>query len=95
VALASAWLSQLSRDLRIDASLLATRSDLSTFLNDDPSARLARGWRHALLGEPIRRLVAGEFALSFDGKGGLTLEERSGRPVVVDLPLPTATWTAG
>jgi ribonuclease D len=95
VALASAWLSQLARDLRIDAALLATRSDLSTFLNDDPSARLARGWRHALLGEPIRRLVAGDFALAFDGKGGLTLEERSGRPVVVDLPLPTAPWTAG
>jgi ribonuclease D len=95
VALASAWLSQLARDLRIDAALLATRNDLSSFLNDDPTARLARGWRHALLGEPIRSLVAGEFALAFDGKGGLTLEERSGRPVIVDLPLPTAPWTAG
>jgi ribonuclease D len=95
VALASAWLSQLARDLKIDASLLATRSDLSSFLNDDPTSRLAVGWRHALLGDPIRRLVAGDFALAFDGHGGLTLEERSGRPVVVDLPIPTASWATG
>jgi ribonuclease D len=92
VALASAWLSQLARELKIDAALLATRNDLSTFLNDDPDSRLAVGWRHALLGEPIRSLVAGEFALAFDGKGGLTLEQRSGKPVTVDLPVPTAPW---
>lgn len=95
VALASAWLSQLGRELRIDAMLLATRSDLSSFLNEDPTSRLAHGWRHALLGEPIRALVAGEFAIAFDGRGGLALEERSGRPVVVDLPLPSAPWTKG
>jgi ribonuclease D len=93
VALASAWLSQLSRELRIDATLLATRNDLSTFLSGDPDSRLATGWRHDLLGDPIKRLVAGEFALAFDGKGGLTLEERSGRPITVDLPLPSAPWT--
>lgn len=93
VALASAWLSQLARELKIDAALLATRNDLSTFLNDDPESRLAVGWRHALLGEPIRSLVAGEFALAFDGRGGLTLEKRSGQPVTVDLPVPTAPWT--
>ena len=95
VALASAWLSQLARELKIDTTLLATRSDLSSFLSDDPSSRLALGWRHALLGDPIRRLVAGDFALAFDGKGGLTLEQRSGKPVTVDLPIPTATWTSG
>ena len=95
VALASAWLSQLARDLKIDTTLLATRSDLSSFLADDPDSRLANGWRHALLGDPIRRLVAGDFALAFDGRGGLTLEERSGRPVTVDLPIPTADWATG
>ena len=95
VALASAWLSQLARDLKIDTTLLATRADLSSFLSDDPESRLAVGWRHALLGDPIRRLVAGDFALAFDGKGGLTLEERSGRPVTVDLPIPTAAWATG
>jgi len=95
VALASAWLSQLARELKIDTTLLATRSDLSSFLNGDPDARLATGWRHALLGDPIRRLVAGDFALAFDGKGGLTLEERSGKPVTVDLPIPTTSWATG
>ncbi|HVM52730.1 MAG TPA: ribonuclease D [Acidimicrobiales bacterium] len=92
VALASAWLSQLARELKIDTTLLATRSDLSSFLNGDPDSRLAHGWRHRLLGDPIRRLVAGDFALAFDGRGGLTLEERSGRPVTVDLPVPEVDW---
>jgi ribonuclease D len=94
VALVSAWLSQLGRDLRIDPMLLATRADLGAFLADDPSARLASGWRRDLLGDPVRRLLAGEFALAFDGNGGLELERRSGEPVTVDLAVPTAPWTA-
>lgn len=93
VALVSAWLSQLGRDLRIDPMLLATRSDLAAFLAGDPKARLANGWRRDLLGEPVRRLLAGEFALAFDGNGGLELERRSGEPVTVDLAVPAAAWT--
>jgi ribonuclease D len=92
VTLVSAWLSQLGRELRIDPMLLATRSDLGSFLGGDPEARLAVGWRRDLLGEPVRRLLAGEFALAFDGNGGLALERRSGEPVTVDLPVPDATW---
>ncbi|MCU1375187.1 MAG: rnd [Actinomycetia bacterium] len=92
VALVSAWLSQLGRDLRIDPMLLATRSDLGAFLGGDPAARLANGWRRDLLGEPVRRLLAGEFALAFDGNGGLALERRSGEPVTVDLAVPEASW---
>lgn len=92
VALVSAWLSQLGRELRIDTTLLATRADLAAFLAEDPSARLASGWRADLLGGPVRRLVAGEFALAFNGHGGLALERRSGDPVVVDLPVPRARW---
>lgn len=92
VALVSAWLSQLGRDLRIDPMLLATRSDLGAFLGGDPEARLAHGWRRELLGEPVRRLLAGEFALAFDGKGGLALERRSGEPVTVELAVPEASW---
>jgi ribonuclease D len=95
VALVSAWLSQLGRDLRIDPMLLATRADLGAFLAGDPEARLAKGWRRDLLGDPVRRLLAGEFALAFDGSGGLELERRSGEPVTVDLAVPTAPWTAG
>ena len=92
VALVTAWLAQIGRDLKIDPTLLATRADLTGFLSGDSSSRLAEGWRSDLLGAPIKALVDGEFALAFDGKGGLALERRSGQPVVVDLPRPTAPW---
>ena len=73
VTLTSAWIGQLAADLEIDAALLATRSDLQEFLRGDADARLANGWRHSLVGEPVRHLVEGEAALAFDGKGGLRL----------------------
>ena len=56
----------------------------------DADARLTIGWRAELVGEPIRRLVDGEAALAFDGKGELVLEERSHRDVTCELrPDPT------
>jgi ribonuclease D len=73
VALVSAWVSEVARAEHIDTALLATRSDLVAFLRGDEDARLATGWRHDLLGDGIRRLVAGKAALTFDGKGGLNL----------------------
>jgi ribonuclease D len=95
VGLVAAWLAQVGRELRIDPALLATRDELTAFLNGDPESRLASGWRHDLLGEPVRRLVAGEVALAVsDGAGGLVLEERSGVPVRLDLRLPSAPWAA-
>ena len=78
VALVMAWIAQLARDERIDASLLATRSDVATFLRSDPASRLAGGWRNDLVAGPLRALVEGRAALGFDGAGGLVLEERSG-----------------
>ncbi|HEY2330836.1 MAG TPA: ribonuclease D [Acidimicrobiales bacterium] len=92
VALVSAWLTQLGHDLLIDPTLLATRSDLSAFLAGTPGSRLATGWRRDLLGDPVRRLLNGEFALAFDGRGGLALERRSGEPVHVELPVPDPPW---
>jgi ribonuclease D len=80
VALVMAWIAQLARDERIDPSLLATRSDVASFLRPDGGSRLARGWRNELVAGPLRALVEGRAALSFDGSGGLALEERSGRP---------------
>ena len=77
VALVSAWVSQLSRDLEIDTTLLGTRGDIEALLRREPSARLSTGWRAELVGEPIRRLVDGEAALAFDGGGELVLEARS------------------
>jgi ribonuclease D len=94
VALAAAWVAQLARDERIDAALLATRSDLVAYLQGDPAARLSRGWRGRMVGDPLRELVAGRAALAFDGHGGLLLEARSGRPLSADPdpdPAPAAS----
>jgi ribonuclease D len=75
VALVSAWVAQLARTHRIDASLLATRSDIEDLLIDG-SGRLADGWRNDIVGQPIRDLVDGRAALAFDG-ADLVLEPRA------------------
>ena len=76
VPLVSAWVSQRARDLELETSLLATRSDLEDLLRGVPDARLTVGWRAELVGEPIRRLVEGEATLAFDRAHGLVLEDR-------------------
>jgi len=81
VALISAWVAQLARDLHLDSGLLATRGDLEALLRGDPTARLAEGWRAGIVGEPIRRLLNGEAAVAFAGDGELVIEERSHRPL--------------
>lgn len=78
VTLVSAWVSEVARQEKIDTALLATRNDLVAFLRGDADARLATGWRHDLLGDGIRRLVAGHAALTFDGRGGLRLIDAPG-----------------
>lgn len=84
VALAAAWVAQLARDERVDASLLATRADLVAFLCEEPDSRLAQGWRDHLVGKPLARLVHGHAALAFEGAGRLVLEIRSRQPLTVD-----------
>lgn len=81
IALISAWVAQLARDLEIDASLLATRGDIEAFLRGDDTARLATGWREELAGRPVRRLLEGGAAVAFAGSGELVIEERSRRPL--------------
>jgi len=81
VALAAAWVAQLARDWRIDAALLATRADLVSYLRGEETSRLADGWRATLLGQPLGRLMGGEAALAFNGRGRLVLEARSHRPI--------------
>jgi ribonuclease D len=73
VTLVSAWVSQVARAERIDASILATRADLISFLAGDPEARLAHGWRTEMLGDGLNRLVEGRAALTFDRGDGLKL----------------------
>lgn len=81
VTLVSAWVAQLARDLQLDVALLATRADVVALLRGDPDARLSVGWRAQLVGEPIRRLVAGDVAVAFrPGTGDVVLEERSHAP---------------
>jgi ribonuclease D len=77
VTLASAWVSELARQQKVDTALLATRADLVALLRGDADARLLHGWRNELIGDDLRHLVEGRAALAFDGKGGLRL---------IDLP---------
>ncbi|MGQ0432923.1 MAG: ribonuclease D [Microthrixaceae bacterium] len=80
-SLVSAWAAQRARELQVDAALLATRSDIETFLMDG-TGRLAIGWRNDVVGEPIRALAAGEASLAVDLNGHLVLETRSGQRLV-------------
>jgi ribonuclease D len=80
VTLVSAWVGQLAHELDLDPALLATRADVEALLRGDDDARLAVGWRSDLVGEPVRRLVAGEIALAFSAKHGIELVERGPSP---------------
>jgi ribonuclease D len=92
VALLVAWVAQLARDQRVDAAVLATRGDLAAYLRGDPDARLARGWRAAMVAEPVGALVEGRAALAFDRAAHLVLEERSGRAFRIGTG---EAWPAG
>jgi ribonuclease D len=76
-SLVSAWAAQRARDLEIDAAILATRSDIESFLMHG-DGRLSTGWRNDVVGEPIRALASGEASLALDPEGRLVLETRSG-----------------
>ena len=71
--LLSAWVSQQSRELSIDATLLATRADIEAFLRRVPDNRLEQGWRAELVGGTVGRIVAGTAAVAYDGAGRLIL----------------------
>jgi ribonuclease D len=79
LALASAWVSQMARDLEIDAALLATRSDLQDLVAGVGTGRLTRGWRAEVLGQPLARLLAGELAIAVDN-GQLVAQPRVPEP---------------
>ncbi len=79
VAVASGLVRQIADEERFDTSLLATRADLSDLLAGVPG-RLDHGWRRELVGDPVRRLLAGDVALAVDGQRGLVLEQRSRIP---------------
>ncbi|MEO5973763.1 MAG: ribonuclease D [Ilumatobacteraceae bacterium] len=73
VTLISAWVGELARQHHIDVALLATRSDITALLRNQPDARLALGWRAHIVGDDIKRLVSGRAGLTFGSSGGLRL----------------------
>ncbi len=77
VAVCSGVVRQIADDLDFDQGLLATRADVVQLLCGEPN-RLDVGWRRDIVGEPLRRLIAGDIAVAFDRRGHLVMEERSG-----------------
>ena len=73
LTLITAWVGELARKHKIDATLLATRSDITAFLRQSPNARLREGWRAALIGDDLTRILNGEVGLSVDRDGHLKL----------------------
>ena len=61
-------------ELDLDPAVLATRADLTQMLQGSPS-RLANGWRTAMVGEPLRRLLSGRAVLAL-ADGGRRIEFR-------------------
>ena len=70
--LVSAWITELARQSRLDATLLGTRRDIIDLLAGAPDARLAHGWRAEIVGRDIEDLVAGRKALTFTRSGSET-----------------------
>jgi ribonuclease D len=68
VTVIGAWLTQRAAELDLEPSLLATRADLTALISTG-GGRLATGWRLELVGEPIRRLLAGEAAIALEDGG--------------------------
>ena len=75
LTLITAWIGELASKNKIDATLLATRSDISAFLRKSPDARLMQGWRAAVVGEDLNRILSGTVGLSVDRDGHLKLIE--------------------
>ena len=75
LTLMTAWIGELARRHRIDASLLATRSDITSFLRKAPEARLNTSWRATLVGDDLSRILSGTVGLSVAADGHLKLIE--------------------
>ena len=75
LTLITAWIGELARKHKIDATLLATRNDISAFLRKSPDARLLNGWRAVVIGDDLQKILAGTVGLSVDRDGHLKLLE--------------------
>lgn len=71
VALGLALVAHIAAQRQMEPSLLATRADVQSLAAGRTSGRLSSGWRAEIAGEALRRLFAGEAALTGDGSGGV------------------------
>ncbi|MGB2756906.1 MAG: ribonuclease D [Acidimicrobiia bacterium] len=74
VAVLSAYANQRATDVNLDPSLLATRSDITSFASGQP-CRLDHGWRSELIATSLQTLLSGDASLRIEGKR-----------IVVELP---------
>lgn len=91
VVLASAFIDEVARREQVDGSLVATRAEIETLLvglhtQRTSHGRLGEGWRADLIGDSVRRLLAGDLALGFSPGEGLVEVElpRARRAKAVD-----------
>lgn len=73
VALGLALVAHIAAQRQMEPSLLATRADVQSLAAGRTSGRLSSGWRAEIAGEALRRLFAGEAALTGDGSGGVRI----------------------
>jgi ribonuclease D len=71
VALGLALVAHIAAQRQMEPSLLATRADVQSLAAGRTSGRLSVGWRAEIAGAALRRLFAGEAALTGDGHGGV------------------------
>lgn len=67
IRFASVWTNQVASNEAIDPALLATRADISAHLRGEKDARLAKGWRHKLVGKQLSQLKNGRASLALKG----------------------------
>ncbi len=82
ISLITSWAAQLAAQADLDPALVATRNDIEALLRGDPGCRALKGWRADIIAAPVQQLLDGTAAVAFDNQGKLTLEERSGRPIL-------------
>ena len=77
VALITAYIYQLARDVEIDPSLLGTRSDIEALVSGDKESRLLHGWRAVLVGQVSEEILTGKVSFAFDGENRILIEPRN------------------
>ena len=82
ISLITSWAAQHAAQADLDPALVATRNDIEALLRGDPGCRALKGWRADVIAAPVQQLLDGAAAVAFDNQGKLTLEERSGRPIL-------------